>query len=208
MIEFTLSNLIKKYSMYFVGFCCIEFLFGLVYCLIATANIKKAKLASEGLDANMDRLAELSSSIVSMFIVMSIIFSTVLIITNAMKLVRQDYDDRSEVLKKITIGIVLIFVGFVGYFAMNVSFDIDEALFGKVFSKSINIILLISFFAALIPASLLIVKFVRSKNLRYVTSLYIKESKESKFTHFKFIYTNGEILYAHSLEKNLMEYFA
>ena len=201
MIKFTLSNLIKKYSMYFVGFCCIEFLFGLVYCLIATANIKKAKFASEGLDANMDRLAELSSSIVSMFIVMSIIFSTVLIINNAMKLVRQDYDDRSEVLKKITIGVVLIF-------AMNVSFDIDEALFREVFSKSINIILLINFFAALIPASLLIVKFVRSKNLRYVTSLYIKESKESKFTHFKFIYTNGEILYAHSLGKNLMDYFA
>ena len=208
MIKFTLSNLIKKYSMYFLGFCCIEFIIGLVYSFIAAANITKAKLISEGSDANMDRIAELSSSILSMLVFMSIVFSTVLIIINAMKLVRHDYDDRSEVFKKITIGVFLIFIGFIGYFATNVSFDVDETLFGEVFSKSINIILLISFFAALIPASLLIVKFVRSKNLRYVASLYIKESKESKFTHFKFIYTNGEILYAHSLGKNLVDYFA
>ena len=200
MIKFTLVNIFKEYCMLFLGYCFFELICCSLYSFFVAINFKvqktdisKADYNSDTIGIGMARIEEMLGSVVPFM--------------SANKLINQDYENRESVLNSITIGVVLVFFGFIVSFVLNGSWGIDGTIFTESFAKALGIILPLSFFIMLMPISLLISKFIRSKNMRYVASLYIKESKESKFTHFKFINTNREILYAHSLGKNLMDYF-
>lgn len=214
MIKFTLVNIFKEYCMLFLGYCFFELICCSLYSFFVAINFKvqktdisKADYNSDTIGIGMARIEEMLGSVVPFMSGILLIMGVVLIILNANKLINQDYENRESVLNSITIGVVLVFFGFIVSFVLNGSWGIDGTIFTESFAKALGIILPLSFFIMLIPISLLISKFIRSKNMRYVASLYIKESKESKFTHFKFINMNREILYAHSLGKNLMDYF-
>ena len=214
MIKFTLVNIFKKYSMLFLGYCFFELICCSLYSFFVAINFKGQKTELSKTDygdtmaISMARIEEMLGSVFLLMSGILLVMGVVLIILNANKLINQDYDDRKSVLNRITIGVVLVSFGSIMSSVLNGSWSVDGAIFAESFLKALGIILPLSFFVMLIPISLLISKFIRSKNMRYVASLYVKESEESEFTHFKFINDGGKAIYANSLGKNLMDYFA